>query len=154
MRHPCLELEAIGLCSNERPILADYSDVINTLQWLMVLSSTPLYRSLGRTPISAHLVELLNIYLEYVAHDGRYRRAEFEGVPYERRGPLAGELRALLAAWAPPELPNTIKEAARGLLYAEGLLGPEGDWDNLMIVDPVPVEEMLLWPEGVPALLR
>ena len=84
----------------------------------------------------------------------RRATARIYGVPYERRGPLAGELRALLAAWAPPELPNTIKEAARGLLYAEGLLGPEGDWDNLMIVDPVPVDEMLLWPEGVPALLR
>lgn len=154
MRHPSLELEALGLRSNERPILADYSDVVNTIQWLMVLSSTPLYRSLGRTPIPAHLVALMDIYLEYVAHDGRYRKAEFEGVPYERRGPLAEKLRALLATWTPPELPDTVKEAARELLYAEGLLGPEGDWDNLMIEDPVPVEDMLLWPEGVPALLR
>ncbi len=119
MRHQCLELEALGLQSNGRPILADYSDVVNTIQWLMVLSSTPLYRSLGRMPIPAHLVELMDIYLEYVAHDGRYRKAEFESVPYERRGPLAERLRSFLAAWTPPELPDALKEAARELLYAE-----------------------------------
>jgi hypothetical protein len=92
---------------------------------------------------------MLDLYIAYVGHDGRYHQPMFEPVPYERRPPLAAKLRALLEAWTPPELPSEITDAARELLYAEGL---NLKWDNLTtrVMDP----DFLLWPEGIPALLR
>ncbi|MEO7592267.1 MAG: hypothetical protein ABI134_13715, partial [Byssovorax sp.] len=72
-------------------------------------------------------------------------------VSYERRESLALKLRALVDDWAPPALPKEITEAARALLFAEGRKGPPEGWDAL--ADDLDEEE-LLWPEGVPALLK
>ncbi|MFS8071177.1 MAG: hypothetical protein ACMG6S_32820, partial [Byssovorax sp.] len=60
-------------------------------------------------------------------------------------------LRALVEGWTPPALPMEITEAARALLFAEGRKGPSEGWDALP--DDLDEEE-LLWPEGVPALLK
>jgi hypothetical protein len=143
-----------GGCMNGRPVFTDASDVINTTFWLGVLASPPLYRTLGRTPIREHLLHLMDIYIAYAARDGRYGPVEHQPVPYERRVPLAARLRALLETWTPPELSREITEAARDLLFAEGHTAPDGDWDKLTITGPDPLEDILLWPEGIPALLR
>lgn len=134
-----------------RPILNDVAKVVQALQWIIILAAPRLFGSLTRTPPREHLLELLDTFISYARHDGRYSRAEFEPVPYERRESLAMSLRALVEVWAPPALPNEITEAARVLLFAEGRKGPPGGWD-----DPTEAldEEELLWPEGVPALLK
>lgn len=75
-------------------------------------------------------------------------------MPYERRGPLAAKLQTLLETWTPPELPSEITEVGRAFLWAEGGMPPEGGWDNATITGSDPLENILLWPEGIPLLLR
>jgi hypothetical protein len=74
----------------------------------------------------------------------------------ERRVVLARKLRDLVAAWTPPELPAEITDTARALLDVEGLKPPGGrGWDEMDFdLEGLPVEDILLWPEGVPVLLR
>lgn len=130
----------------------DNMEVIHAVLWFMVLASRSLSRTLSRAPTPEHLLRLVDIYSAYAARDARYHQPMFQPVPYERRGPLAARLRALLETWTPPELSDEIVEAARSLLHAEGLRGPGNDWENLTsrLLDP----DHLLWPEGVPALVR
>jgi hypothetical protein len=149
-----IKLEHTGVYANGHPVLTDYADVMNTTHWLMVLASPPLYRTLGRIPSREHLLHLMDIYIAYVEHDGRYSQQEHQPVPYERREPLAAKLRALLETWTPPELPSEITEATRELLWAEGRTPPDGGWDNATITGSDPLEDILLWPEGIPLLLR
>ena len=137
--------------ANGRPVLDDFADVANCIMWLQVLAVPRIFRGMTRTPPREHLVRMVDIFIAYVRHDGRYATPDFEPVPYETREPLALKLRALLEAWSPPELPDEITEAARALLHAEGM-NPAGGWDNLPDPDMRP-EEFLLWPEGVPALM-
>jgi hypothetical protein len=137
--------------ANGRPVLDDFGDVVNTITWLQVFAIPHIFCSMNRMPPREHLERLVDIYIKYVRHDGRYMSPEFEPVPYERREPVALKLRELLEAWTPPDLPAEITEAARALLYAEGM-NPAGGWDSLSDPDFRP-EEHLLWPEGVPALM-
>ena len=137
--------------ANGRPVLDDFADVANCIMWLQTLAVPRIFRGMIRTPPREHLVRLVDIFLAYVRHDGRYATPDFEPVQYETREPLALKLRELLEAWTPPELPAEITEAARALLYAEGM-NPAGGWDSLSDPDFRP-EEHLLWPEGVPALM-
>jgi hypothetical protein len=134
-----------------RPILDDVAKVVQALQWIIILAVPRLFGGLTRTPPREHLLDLLDTFVSYVRHDGRYSRAEFEPVPYERRESLALSLRALVENWTPPTLPMEITEAARALLFAEGRKGPPEGWDALP--DELDQDE-LLWPEGVPALLK
>ncbi len=134
-----------------RPIADDAARVVQAVQWIMVLAVPRLFRGLTRTPPREHLVGLLDTFVAYARHDGRYSPAEFEPVPYEQREPLTLKLRALVEAWKAPALPSEIVEAARALLLAEGRKGPTGGWDAFS--DELDEEE-LLWPEGVPALLK
>ncbi|NUQ73071.1 MAG: hypothetical protein HUU21_05905 [Polyangiaceae bacterium] len=138
--------------ANGRPVLDDFVDVANCVMWLTVLAAPHIFRSMTRMPPREHVARLVDIYIEYVRHDGRYVGADFEPVPYETREPLALKLRDLIATWTPPELPADIIEAARALLHAEGMNPPAGGWDNTPDPDVRP-EEFLLWPEGVPALM-
>lgn len=134
-----------------RPILDDVTRVVQALQWIIILAVPRLFGVLTRMPPREHLLSLLDTFVSYVRHDGRYSRAEFEPVPYERRESLALSLRALVEGWTPPALPMDITNAARALLFAEGRKGPPEGWDTLPdVLD----EEELLWPEGVPALLK
>jgi hypothetical protein len=134
-----------------RPMLNDVAKVVQALQWIIILAVPRLFGVLTRTPPREHLLDLLDTFVSYVRHDGRYSRADFEPVPYERREALAMSLRALVECWSPPALPMEITEAARALLFAEGRKGPPEGWDALAEdLD----EEELLWPEGVPALLK
>lgn len=134
-----------------RPVLEDLAEVVHAVQWIVVLAVPRLFLGLTRTPPRAHLLALLDTFVAYARHDGRYSRPEFEPVLYERRESLALRLRALVEGWAPPALPSAITEAAREVLLAEGRRGPPEGWDALP--DALDEEE-LLWPEKVPALLR
>jgi hypothetical protein len=134
-----------------RPIADDVARVVQAVQWIIVLAVPRLFRGLTRTPPREHLMGLLDTFVAYARRDGRYSPAEFAAVPYEQREALALKLRALVESWTPPALPSEITEAARALLYAEGRKGPPGGWGAL--TDDMNEEE-LLWPEGVPALLK
>lgn len=135
-------------------LYSDYSDVANAKYWLMVLAAPPLYRTMERVAVPDHLARLLDLYIAYAERGTQYSEAEFDPVPREQRVPLARKLQALLLDWTPPDLPPEITEATRNLLHAEGLAPPDGGWDALQISGPDPVEDILLWPEGVPALLK
>lgn len=134
----------------------DTADIINFSIWLGVLAAPHLFRSIGRTVDPVHLAGLLDVWIAYVDRGDRYQQAMFSPVPYEQRPELARRLRGLVAAWRPPELPTEITEAARALLHAEGLKSPQGaGWDELTFeLEDERVEDILLWPEGVPRLLR
>jgi hypothetical protein len=140
------------ISANGRPVLDDFVDVVNCINWLQILAVPRIFRGMTRMPPREHLVRQIDIFIAYVRHDGRYASPEFEPVPYETREPLALKLRELLEGWTPPELPAEITEAARALLHAEGMSPTPGGWDNAP--DPfMRPEEYLLWPEGVPALM-
>lgn len=142
-----------ALLDRSAPVLAVMFDAANAIQWLDILAIPRIYRSMTRVPPREHLLHMVDIVIDYVTRGEKYVTPEFEPVPYEERLPRARELRALLEAWEPPELPPEITEAARALLYAEGLKGGAEGWDAMPDPDMRP-EEYLLWPEGVPALLK
>jgi hypothetical protein len=128
-----------------------FMDVIHTVGWFLVLASRRGYHSLGREPSPEHLIHLLDIYIAYAARDGRYHQPGFQPVPYERRVPLATKLRAILETWTPSEPSDELIEVVRALLYAEGIREPPDGWESPTRLNPEP--ELLLWPEGIPALL-
>ncbi|MEO5726929.1 MAG: hypothetical protein ABI134_10625, partial [Byssovorax sp.] len=115
-----------------------YMDVIHTVLWLLVLASRRGYHSLGREPPTEHLIRLLDIYVAYATHDGRYHQPSFQPVPYERRVPLATRLRALLEKWTPSEPSDEVIEAVRALLYAEGIGEPSDGWESPTRGNPDP----------------
>jgi hypothetical protein len=127
----------------------DGAEVVNSWHWIMVLAAPTLYRTIQRAVDPVYLVSLIDILIAYAERGSRYLGAQFSPVPYERRAPLARELRALLIRWSPPELPVAITMAARELLHAEGMAPPEGNWDALKNEGPEPVEDILIWPEAV-----
>lgn len=139
--------------NNESQVPTDFEDVVNAQYWLFVLASPPLYATLSRSPVRDHLLRLMDVYIAYAERGGRYSRGRGDAL-YERREPIARKLRALMETWAPPELPREIVDTARELLEADGQEAPEGGWDHLSPGGPEPVEDILLWPEGVPKLLR
>ncbi len=110
--------------ANGHPVRDDWNTIVHTVHWLRVLATPRFFHGLGRVPSREHLLGLLDIFLAYLRHDGRYVSAEFEPVPYEQREPLARKLRALIEAWTPPGLPQEIVETARALLHAEGVREP------------------------------
>jgi hypothetical protein len=134
-----------------RPMLDDVARVVQALQWIIILAVPRLFSGLTRTPPREHLLSLLDTFVAYARHDGRYSPADFEPVPYEQREELGLKLRALVEAWTPPAMPSEITQAARELLHAEGRNAPPEGWDAL---SEDMNEEELLWPEGVPTLLK
>jgi hypothetical protein len=143
-----------GYC-NGQPVLSDWVDVIQATTWVKVFACPRLFAQLQRTPPREHLLRLLDIYDAYLQHDGRYSHADFQPVPYERRCALAARFRALVEQWTPPDLPAEMTQVARELLHAEGEASPPSGWDEYAAKEtPYPVEDCLLWPEGVPAILK
>ena len=131
----------------------DFADVFNAYCWVMVLASPPRYRTLRRPVDLGHLLRLVDVLISYADRDGRYLRPEIADPPYALRGSLSRAVRERIADWVSPELPPELTNAARELLRAEGFRAPEGGWDELSIAGPEPLEDLLLWPEGIPALL-
>ncbi|WP_438021659.1 hypothetical protein WMF18_31765 [Sorangium sp. So ce315] len=87
------------------------------------------------------------------------RHAEPFNVDEERREALADRLRTLLETWTPPELTPEIVDTARQRLKAEGDTSSPEEWDAASWESPshdpgAPPEDYLLWPEGIPAILK
>jgi hypothetical protein len=126
------------------------------MNWLKVFAAPRIFHGLTRMPPREHILKQVDVLIVYIAHDGRYVNADFQPVPYERRAPLAARFRELIEQWAPPELPAEMTQVTRDLLYAEGQKAPSEGWDKYAGDPhlPFPTEDVLLWPEGVPAVLR
>jgi hypothetical protein len=133
---------------------SNVADVFNTIHWLQVLASPHLYSLLRRTPPREHLQHLLDVYLAYVARGDWYRRAAHRETFAAQRATLAPRLRALMETWTPSELPPEITDAARALLDAEGVEQPAGGWDAFVSRAAEPLDDVLLWPEGIPLVQR
>lgn len=137
------------------PFGAEIGDVHGFLIWLMVLASPPLYRTLVRIPDRDHLLRLLDTFIAYAARGHHVTSVDPPTtLRLAERDGLARSLRVLLATWTPPVLPGAITDAARDLVEAEGLCAPEGGWDNLKHDKPYPLDDVLLWPEGIPVAQR
>jgi hypothetical protein len=141
------EAHDLGGSCNGRPVFSDFGDIVNLHYWLYVLSTPSLYATLTRVPDPAHLMRLVDVFIAYAERDSRYGGDGRRDVPYERREPLARRLRTLMEGWAPPDLPSDIAATAKEILVAEGI-------DQGIYQGDDPVEDILLWPEGIPKLLR
>ena len=124
--------------------LGDFVQTAHALTWLEMLATPHIFARLTRFPGRDHLLRQVDVFLANARSGQRLTKPTFEAVPYEQREPRAMRLRDLLEQWIPPDLPRDITEAARELLYAEGLLPPEG-WDDLPVPSG-PIEEYLSWP--------
>jgi len=145
------------IAKNKDGVNVDFADIINFSLWLGVLAAPHLYRTIKRQVDPRHLTSLMDIWVAYVERgDCYWDRSKSTLKRLAQRAPLARKLRALIAAWTPPGLPAEITETARALLDAEGLSPPNGrGWDELEFdFEGDPMEDMLPWPEGIPARLR
>lgn len=137
------------------PMGADYPDVFSAINWMMVLAAPALFRTLGRVPVREHVAKLVDVYAAYVARgDTLMGPPELEPQRHEQRLAAVERLRPLLVAWAPPDLPAEITEAAREVLRAEGIAEPAGGWSALENEGPDPLHDVLSWPEGIPLITR
>jgi hypothetical protein len=126
--------------------LDDFVQLAHALTWLEVLAAPHLFAQLTRAPGRDHLLRQVDVFLSYARSGQRHTTPTFEGVPYEQRESRAMRLRQLLEQWVSADLPSKITEASRELLFAEGLLPPEG-WDALPAPSR-PIEECLSWPKS------
>jgi hypothetical protein len=132
-----------------RPLFSDFPYVWNLYDWLHVLGSPARYATLKRVPVPSHLSDLTSVFIAYAARGSRYAPGTpRKDTPYEQREPLARKLHALMEIWTPPELPPEIAITAEKILEAEGL------WVIPYEEGEEAVEDILLWPEGIPRLLR
>jgi hypothetical protein len=126
--------------------------ILYTDNWLTVLAAPQAYRLLQRPVEPAHLLRLLDIWIAYTERGDHYMSATPEPQSGAPRPALARALRALIAAWTPPELPVAITEAARVVLQAEGSVPREtaaAGWDSYTwdLSDGRTLESYLSWPE-------
>lgn len=139
-----------------REDIEDTTDVINVTYWLSAFAAPRVYRTFSRSPPRVHVLRLLDIYISYARKGAHYAAPQFQPVHYERRLPLALRLRELFEQWTPPELPQEVVEISRALIEYEGIKAPACGWDAYE--DPqergIKYEDTLLWPEGVPAILK
>ncbi|XXX81382.1 hypothetical protein WMF30_21725 [Sorangium sp. So ce134] len=139
-----------------REEIEDTTDVINIIYWLSAFAAPRVYRTFSRVPPREHILRLLDVYTTYVTRGAHHMAPQFQPVHYERRLPLAVRLRELFESWAPPELPQEVIEISRALMEHEGIKPPACGWDAYE--DPeeggIKLEDALLWPEGVPAILK
>jgi hypothetical protein len=140
----------------ENPRTAEFVDASYFHDWLQVLACPRLYHEMTRKPTREHMLHIHDRYLPYARSKREHVDAQgyfvFQG-DERLREHLASKIRELFETWSPLELPPALTETARALLEAEGIAPPEGGWDNVEVDQDVMLEEILLWPEGVPALL-
>lgn len=129
----------------------EFRFVLHILMWFAVLASPRIWPALRRIPPKTFLLELVDAYLVYAGSGRHYAHSpEFQRrVDLTKRSAPVEHLRNLLVAWEPPIVTPEIREAARAVHIAEGGSPPADDWDDPQN-DPidVPIEAMLLWPEG------
>jgi hypothetical protein len=144
------------------PRIRDVEHAMQYADWLRVFANPRIYHAMARKPTREHILHLHDRYLPYAR--SKHALKEQQGyscfnVDEERRELLADRLRTLLETWTPPELTPEIVETARELLIAEGQEAPDEGWDEVSWAslghDPDdPPEDYLLWPEGIPAVLK
>jgi hypothetical protein len=133
----------------------DTAAILNFSIWIAVLAAPHLYRTVTRKVDPAYLTPFLDTWIAYSERGDHYQTKKLTPAALERRVVLARKLRDLVAAWTPPDLPAEITETARALLDVEGLEPPGGAWDTLDFdLEGCPVEDILIWPEGIPVYLR
>jgi hypothetical protein len=133
---------------------SEIADVFNMIHWLQVLASSRLYSLLRRTPTREHLLRLFDVYRASVMRGAWYRRTLHREAFTAPRAAAASTLWMLLETWTPPELPAEIVVTSRELLDAEGVEQPPGGWDAFVNRSAEPLDDVLLWPEGIPVILR
>ncbi|WP_437915535.1 hypothetical protein WME73_10255 [Sorangium sp. So ce302] len=139
-----------------REDIEDTVDAINATYWLWAFSSPRVYGTFSRVPPRDHILRMMSIYISYVKKGGRHTAPQFQPVHYERRLPLALRLRELFEQWTQPELPQEVVDVSRALIEYEGIKAPACGWDAYEDPeeDGIKYEDTLLWPEGVPAILK
>lgn len=111
-------------------------------EWLHVLARPAIFRSLTRSPSSAHLLHLLDAYVPYAT--SRARDVE------PRTLELAERMRECLRVWSPSDLPAEIVETARALLDTDGCYTVV-DWEKGPELDPgEKVDDLVVWPPWEP----
>jgi hypothetical protein len=142
---------------SDNPRVGEIADACQFHDWLVVLACPRIFHQMTRKPTREHMLSVYARYLPYA----RSKRALVDRQGYfvfrgdeNLREKLAGRLGGLFEAWTPSELPPEITETARALLDAEGIEPAEGSWDKVQVDPNYPPEECLLWPEGIPLLLK
>lgn len=145
------------IMDGENPRVEEIVDACHFHDWLHTLACPRVFHQMTRKPTREHMLHVYARYLPYA----RSRREWVDVQGYfifrgdeDLREKLANRLGQLFETWTPPDLPPEITETARALLESEGIEPPEGGWDNFQIDMRDPVEECLLWPEGIPLLLK
>jgi hypothetical protein len=145
------------IIDGENPRVEEISHAFQFHMWLHVLASPRVFYQMTRKPTREHMLSVYARYLPYA----QSRRARVDQQGYfvtrgdeELREKLSNRIRELFETWNPPDLPKELTDAARALLAAECIEPPECGWDNVQVDPNYPPEECLLWPEGVPALLK
>jgi hypothetical protein len=145
------------IMDGNNPRIEEIADAFQFHMWLHVLSCPRIFHQMTRKPTREHMLNVHARYLPYA--QSRRPRVDQQGYfvtrgDEELREKLANRIRELFETWNPSELPQELTETARALLAAECIEPPEGGWDNVQVDPNYPPEECLLWPEGVPALLK
>ncbi|WP_437929797.1 hypothetical protein WMF37_11265 [Sorangium sp. So ce291] len=137
-------------------VVENTADVINVTYWLWAFASPRVYSRFSRVPPREHVLRLLDIYIAYVKKGARVAAPQFQPVHYERRLALAIRLRELFERWTGPELAEEMMTISRALIEHEGIKAPACGWDAYEDpeADGIKFEDSLLWPEGVPAILK
>lgn len=150
-----LVTEDVASSPERRSKYADVAEVTAAINWLRVLASPLLARSLRRRVDRENLIRLLDVYIAYAERGDWYRRSHDEDHErLVRRTPLGRELRRMIAGWSPPVIAPEITDAARALLAAEYVDSPPAGWDAFSNETEIPLEDVLMWPEGIPRALR
>lgn len=139
-----------------REDIEDTVDAINATYWLWAFAAPRVYRTFSRVPPREHILRMLDIYISYVKKGGHHTAPQFRPVHYERRLPLAIRLRELFEHWTQPDLAQEMVDISRALIEHEGIKPPACGWDAYEDPeeDGIKYEDSLLWPEGVPAILK
>ncbi len=95
----------------------DVSAIFCADAWVAVLAAPHLYRGLTRPAEPDVIVKLLDV---WIARADRRDLESDKQFGYHFDGEAARRLRAMVAAWTPPELPAEVTEAARALVRATG----------------------------------
>jgi len=129
-------------------ILEGVANAFYATGWILMLSSPKLWGALRRIPPKAFLLERLDAWLAFASDRGLcLAEGEDRAAAIARRSVPFRRLRDLLVDWEPPVVTPEIREAASALHIAEFHRPPDTDWERVDF-EGIPLEAMLLWPEG------
>jgi hypothetical protein len=152
------EIRCVTFYDMNNPRVREHEDAQHLVNWLETLGRPQLYAALSRKPTREHILHVIDLYMPYAQSRPEHREERGyvrHGVDLQRAEDLALRFRALIESWEPPDLTAEITEAARELLMADGTHQPVGGvwvWGDMH--PPEEIENILMWPEGVPELIR